>query len=463
MASKDDAFTRAYLAGMPESLEGTQAAAPRPRTLPHEAIALGGQVVTPDGVRKGWVRVEGGTIAAITTRKPTSAVAIQTDGVILPGMLDLHGHPEFNVFAPWEPPRSYVNRYSWRGSKPYQDLVRTPQNELLTQLPRGVQLRYAEIRALVGGVTAIQGASIQTQKGSHESMVRNVDGMIFGEHRARAAIDLPTSLTSRGGPEFKKVLEAIAANEVDAHYLHLAEGMRDNERSQKEFALLADKLNGLTKATVIIHGTALSRDQLGQAADAGARLVWSPQSNLRLYGETTRAADALDVGLPMALGADWLPSGSMSLLAEMKVARQQLAEQGTAIAAKDLVRMVTSGAAEVAGLGGKLGSLEVGRVADLVVMTRQDDDVHESVCDSTPADVELVMIGGDVAYGRPEWVTQLAADPGDPHLEPVIAWGRPMVLDTSFEVNPGGDPTPRLAQIRSALTSVYPPVGPIWA
>ena len=62
--------------------------------------------------------------------------------------------------------------------------------------------------------------------------------------------------------------------------------------------------------------------------------------------------------------------------------------------------MVTSGAAEVAGLGGKLGSLEVGRVADLVVMTRQDDDVHESVCDSTPADVELVMIGGDVAYGR---------------------------------------------------------------
>ena len=67
-------------------------------------------------------------------------------------------------------------------------------------------------------------------------MVRNVDGMVFGEHRARAAIDLPTSLTSRGGPEFKKVLEAIAANEVDAHYLHLAEGMRDNERSQKEFA-----------------------------------------------------------------------------------------------------------------------------------------------------------------------------------------------------------------------------------
>ena len=210
------------------------------------------------------------------------------------------------------------------------------------------------------------------------------------------------------------MLDAIENNEVDAHYLHLAEGMRDNERSQKEFDLLAETLGGLTNATVIIHGTALTRDQLGQAADAGARLVWSPQSNLRLYGETTRAADALDVGLPMALGADWLPSGSMSLLAEMKVARQELVEQDHPVSAEELVTMVTSGAARVAGLAGKLGSLEVGRVADLVVMARQDDDVHESVCDSTPADVELVMIGGDVAYGRADWVTPARRRRGRP-------------------------------------------------
>ncbi len=135
---------------------------------------------------------------------------LQTDGVILPGMLDLHGHPEFNVFAPWEPPKTYVNRYSWRGSKPYQELVRDPQNALIPKLPSGTQLRYAEIRALVGGVTAIQGASLRTQ-GSRESMVRNVDGLVFGEHRARAAIDLPSSLSpsTRGGPEMKKILDAI--------------------------------------------------------------------------------------------------------------------------------------------------------------------------------------------------------------------------------------------------------------
>ena len=135
--------------------------------------------------RKAWVSIENGTISAITSTKPRDAITIATGGVILPGMLDLHGHPEFNVFAPWEPPKFYVNRYSWRGSKPYHDLVRDPQNKLLTELPSGTQLRYAEIRAVVGGVTAIQGASLRTQ-GNHESMVRNVDGVVFGEHRARA-------------------------------------------------------------------------------------------------------------------------------------------------------------------------------------------------------------------------------------------------------------------------------------
>ena len=70
--------------------------------------------------------------------------------------------------------------------------------------------------------------------------------------------------------------------------------------------------------------------------------MWSPQSNLRLYGETTKAAHALDIGIPVGLGADWLPSGSTSLLAEMKVARRCLTQQsGHDPGARKLVEMVT--------------------------------------------------------------------------------------------------------------------------
>jgi 5-methylthioadenosine/S-adenosylhomocysteine deaminase len=74
-----------------------------------------------------------------------------------------------------------------------------------------------------------------------------------------------------------------------------------------------------------------------------------------------------------------------------------------------------------------------------------------------------VLIGGGLAYGRTDWVHTLAQNPADSNLEPVLAWGRPMLLDTSYQGQPNDDPTPRLAQLRADLTSNYPPVGPIWA
>jgi hypothetical protein len=168
--------------------------------------------------------------------------------------------------------------------------------------------------------------------------------------------------------------------------------------------------------------------------------------------------------MPVALGADWLPSGSTSLLAELKVAREELANQGRQLDAAELLAMVTSHSAAVAGLEDRLGSIAVGRPADLVVLARQDADPYESVCASTPDDVELVLIGGDIVYGTYESVTALAADPTDPALEPVLAWGRHMLLDTGYDAGdavPGS--SPRLEQLRASLTSTYPPVGPIWA
>jgi hypothetical protein len=57
----------------------------------------------------------------------------------------------------WEPPQLFATRYLWRGSPSYQALVRDSQDRLLEAGLGDEELRYAEIRALVGGVTAIQG------------------------------------------------------------------------------------------------------------------------------------------------------------------------------------------------------------------------------------------------------------------------------------------------------------------
>jgi cytosine/adenosine deaminase-related metal-dependent hydrolase len=198
--------------------------------------------------------------------------------------------------------------------------------------------------------------------------------------------------------------------------------------------------------------------------DAGAKLVWSPQSNLRLYDETTLAAHALELGIPVGLGADWLPSGSTSLLAELTVARHALAAQtGSDPDPRKLVDMVTRDAAAIAGLDDHLGTIEEGRPADLAVFERHRDDPWLNVVIAEPAWVELVMIGGDVAYGHTPVVTSLLGQDALAHFEALTAWGKPMQLDTGYQARPGPDRPPTLAQLRSDLISHYPQVGPIFA
>ncbi len=465
MSEENDRFEAAYRSPVTEANPPPETVAATPVTFgaaaPAEGLALEGCVLTPERrIDPGYVVIQGSEIQAVTETRPQAVTVHPTGGVITPGLIDLHGHPEFNVFAAWEPPVRFVNRYSWRGSELYHRLVRDPQNHLLEVLPAWTQRRYAEIRALVGGVTAIQGTGGLASTYEAEALVRNVDKWIFGAQIGRSMIDLPSG--SFGMEGMTSVLAGIERGDVRAFYVHLAEGKRDNERSQAEFGKLVD-LNGLTAATVLIHGTALTEDQFVDVADADAKLVWSPQSNLRLYGETTLAGAALQRGVTVGLGADWLPSGSTSLLAEVKVARRCLALEGHRYGSKKLVDMLTRDAAKIAGLDDKLGTLEAGRPADLVVFERRHEDPWENVVEAEPGWVDLVMINGDLTYGREDLITDLTDSVEEASVEPVRAWGKRMLLDTSYMVNPDGEHIPTLEELRTELIKAYPQVGPIFA
>lgn len=485
MAGRDP-FDEAYTRGVPRAVRPPPASAtPRARDLPPrdvgvtggqpsaetagaavgaEQLALGGSVLKGDGsIARGWIVVEGGQISSVRSTKPRDVdLAIATDGVILPGLIDLHGHPEYNVFGAWEPTQTYINRGRWRDSDEYDQLIKKPW-AALTSGGKSVSVktamtRYAEVRAAVGGVTAIQGAS-QDYPNKAEALVRNVDLLVFGSQVARCTVDFDR-LTDDDIESIRKGI--FDAQSVKAHYVHLAEGQKTNDTSVREFQRFAASPL-FSQATVMIHGTALRREHFDQLAAVGGKLVWSPQSNLRLYKETTDISAALDAGVPIALGADWMPSGSPSLLHELKVAWEVTTQSGAPLQPPDLVHMVTAGAAQIAGLGDKLGTLEPGRPADLTILQKHLDDPYENVVAAYPSWVELVMIGGDLVYGRADWVTQLST-PVD--YEPVTAWGRPMLLDTRFgsPADAGIDGPPRrLAEMRATLISRYPAVGPIFA
>src|SRR5262245_27855135 len=178
MSTQQDVYAEGVVTVPPRPAAGT-ARRVAPERAPESAgpYCLRGCIVTPDAViDPGYVSVDAGVMARIGPRRPQGIPLLDLeDSVVLPGLIDLHGHPEFNVFAPWEPPQRYANRYEWRASDAYEAVVKAPWNRLREEPSLGsVMTRYAEVRALVGGVTAIQGAGA-SYADPDEALVRNVD------------------------------------------------------------------------------------------------------------------------------------------------------------------------------------------------------------------------------------------------------------------------------------------------
>src|SRR4051794_20508728 len=104
----------------------------------------------------------------------------------------------------------------------------------------------------------------------------------------------------------------------------------------------------------------------------------------------------------VALGPDWSIGGSQNLLDELRFARtvDQTTWSG-GLSSKDLVQMVTSNAARVLGLQALLGSLAVGKKADIMVIAGDACAPYDALIAATPAEVRLVVVGGVALYGDP--------------------------------------------------------------
>jgi hypothetical protein len=137
-------------------------------------------------------------------------------------------------------------------------------------------------------------------------------------------------------------------------------------------------------------------------------MVWSPLSNLLLYGATARVEAASESGVTIGLGSDWSPSGSKNLLGEMKVARlysQHLLDG--AFSARDIVAMATRDAAKILKWDAAIGSIEAGKRADLIVVQGTSGDAYDRLLKAAESDLHLVMINGIARYGVAKLMSEL--------------------------------------------------------
>jgi cytosine/adenosine deaminase-related metal-dependent hydrolase len=399
------------------ALPAVQVDAAAPTGPADTGMLLSGRVVTMNSARdvlenaRVWVRA-GRIEAIVRAGEPLppgamAARAFETGGVIYPGLIDVHNHPEYAVFPLMPLTRKYKDRYEWRYydddyarriSAPNIVLGRTSYYEL------GMEMGlWGEYMALAGGTTSLQGGGsgspgkMMVAAGgryfgpwaAEECLVRNIETAGVGGKPAFSYVDI-----GRDRSEWKKLQDDYARGKL---LVHLAEGpssrMADEFRSLKAEGLLGPDL-------IAIHGVGLTEAQLKEMAEAGAGLVWSPLSNFLLYGRTANVRAAKAAGVLISIAPDWAPSGSKSVLGELKVAdlvnRREL---GSLFSDRELVEMATRNPAQSLGWEKRLGQIAEGFLADLLVVDERNLDAYRNLVLSTEENIRLVMVRGAPLYG----------------------------------------------------------------
>ena len=195
-----------------------------------------------------------------------------------------------------------------------------------------------------------------------------------------------------------------------------------------------DALGLLGPRTVLAHAVHLTDDEVERIAESGAAVAHCPASNLKLASGVARVPDLLEAGAVVALGTDGpASSNDLDLFAAMRLAA--LLHKGVLgdpelVPAHQVLRMATVHGAAALGLTDDLGSIEVGKRADLVAVDLDQphtqpvfDPVSTLVYAAGRSDVRHVWVDGErvVRDGEPtrcdlrEVTAALAA------LRPVVA------------------------------------------
>jgi len=200
----------------------------------------------------------------------------------------------------------------------------------------------------------------------------------------------------------------------NAVIIHLSEGSRSDAYSQAEYSLLHEV--GLNqKNAVIVHGVAMTSEQLDQMAKLGQSLIWSPFSNLLLYGDTLNLAEVRKRKINLALGTDWSISGSKNLFDELRLAKNYLKATGEAsLTDKEWVEAVTFNAAKSLSLQDRFGVVARGFQADLLLVQRKSADPYSDFVSSDERNVELVSVRGQPLYGNRKLIEAFSRDWNDP-------------------------------------------------
>lgn len=409
-----------------------------------------GTVVTMDqnnSIVRGDVLIRGGRIAEVATEidDPVDEVIEASDCAVLPGFVQTHIHLCQTLFRGAADDLSLIDwlkKRIWPMEAAHTlESIRASAQLAIAEMIKGgttcaltmetVQhteevLRVVEktgFRATVGKCMMDKGEGVpaalheETRRSIDESLalIKKWHGQADGRIRCCFAPRFAISCTRE---LLAEVAELAKRHNVMIH-THASENKSECEIVESETGkrniIYLDSV-GITGAHVVLaHCVHLDTEEMETLMRTRTNVAHCPSSNLKLGSGLARVAEMLARGISVSLGADGAPCNNrLDMFTEMRTAAllQKLAHGPEALPAARVLRMATIDGAHALGLEREIGSIEVGKRADLIVVdlngphsSPAPDVVSALVYSAQASDVRTTIINGRLVMGDRQLMT----------------------------------------------------------
>ncbi len=418
-------------------------------------LVTGGTLVTMDARRRvitdGGILIEGSRISKVGK---SSEMRIQSNAefeidakgmVILPGLIDTHVHLAQAMLRGCADDTSLIDwlqKFVWplQGNYDAQDGKASAELCMLEMIKSGtttfleslLHTRYGfdGIAASVE-TTGMRGILSKTVMGipgygaaggiMHPGMVedgetclREVEGYFNRWNgKANGRIGVWYGARSLGGctPELYRQIATGAKTLKTGVTMHLNEVREDADYTKREFGKLPaefmDDVGLVGPNVVYAHGVWLTEPEWKILAKKGASVAHCPSSNMKLASGIAKIPEMIRSGVNVGLGCDGGPSNnSYDMIREMKFAsllqKARLLDP-LVMDAETVLELVTINGARALGLDKEIGSLEVSKRADLILVSFRNphlvpayNPISHLVYAATGSDVDTVIIDGRI-------------------------------------------------------------------
>jgi 5-methylthioadenosine/S-adenosylhomocysteine deaminase len=388
------------------------------------------ETVVPDGA----VAIDGGRIVAVGPRAAVTAeyrgreTIDARGGVIMPGLVNTHTHAPMVLYRGLADDlalEEWLDQYIFpaEAKTVSPEFVRAGTRLAALEMIQSGTTTFADMYYFERDIAeVVKAAGLRAVLGQTVIRFPVADAATPEEALARAeafivAFKGDPLITPAVAPHAVSTLEAAtlqAARALSTKHgvptlIHLSETRAEVADSEARHAAppvtFLDRLGFLGPGVLGAHGVWVTAAEIALLEARGAGVSHNPESNMKLASGTAPLDGYLDAGVAVGLGTDGAASNNdLDMFEAMRMAsllHKVQTQDPRAASARTVLRMGTIGGAHALGLGERIGSLEPGKQADVIVVrmsaARQTpvyDPASQIVYTTRGDDVQTVIVDG---------------------------------------------------------------------